>query len=464
MARIVKLPLTEAVCRKILKHLGLIVEMDQDVIDYLPNLDKTNLDYIFGDKIRIAVPMDGGAKFKVPIEKVLDEYEIDYDKWVAFKKDDKDRKNPTKIGKALNKQKNITAKAGGSVEEIEELLKVTDLKSQVNNPESELYIIYSRSPIDVVRMSDDPFPSSCHSRGSDYFECALGDAMNNAGIAYIITKDEYSKIKDLQAKEIILDRDRGVRGIKPLGRIRLRKLVDQNGNSQVVPTLKVYSNYGIKYDKIFKDEVTNWVKGKVNPKFDWEGVLKLVGGTYEDVNVGDMASKIYGKSIEYTNVNHDVSKFNEFVFEFDFQTEIIDKVRTDTYSLSNTSSDGEVRFLWDIIEDGDNCYITGLAKYSGGSIDGPKTIKVVTNNDPVIITFENSLSSVGNVRYKIPLDDYVQPESEEDIDDMVKYITYFILDNLDDHDATYENDWEDEYVSPIKPMLVDGIISDELLG
>ena len=305
---------------KIMVSFDLINEVDQDVIDRIPELDSDNMDYIFGDKVRLSEKLSGGSKFKVPIEKFLDGYDIDYNTFVAFKKSDMDKKNPTKIGKVLAKQKKQLEKNGGDakdIKELDELLKITDLKKVVNTEEASLYVIYSRSPIDVVRMGDTT-RHSCHSPDGEYFYCALADAQNNAGIAYLITETEFGNIKNLQAEEIFLDTDRGVEGIKPLARIRLRKVVDDDMEQQVIPSLNVYAGtYGnFEYDKVFKDQVAKWSKSKLNSKFNWEGVLSLKGGSYEDssVDVETMAKSIFNKDIEYY---HDDSDEEEFKGEFE---------------------------------------------------------------------------------------------------------------------------------------------------
>lgn len=227
---------------------------------------------------------------------------MDFDQWVAYRPNDVEGKNPTKLNKALSKKLSTLKKQEGDpnqISKIGELLNIYDLKAQTQSVTTPLYIIYSRSPIDVARMSDHKGMSSCHSEGGDYFACAVSDAMNNAGIAYLVTEETFELIPDLQADEIFEDNDRGTgeHGVAPLARIRLRKLLDKNGKQQVVPSLKLYGKGS--YQNVFTDSVEQWAKSNINPEFKWDGVLILRGGSYEDLgaDVVKMAKKIFGKTI-----------------------------------------------------------------------------------------------------------------------------------------------------------------------
>ena len=295
----------------------LLTEISQNVINALPVDLEDNLDYIFGSKTRIAEKVGGGSKYTIPIQDILDDFDIDFQSWVAYKKEDTDKKNPTKLNKALNKKMSLLKKQGGDADQIskiETLLNTYDLKAQAQAVETPLYVIFSRSPVDVVRMSDHKYMSSCHSEGGDYFACAVADAMNNAGVAYLVTEEVFDMIDDLQAEEIFEDNDRGTgtNGVAPLARIRLRKLIDRDSNQQVVPSLKLYGRS--EYQKVFTDYVSDWVKTKINPKFKWDDTLTLKGGSYEDAGVGvvTMAEKIFGKSIKSYSADDEDDYQDEF--------------------------------------------------------------------------------------------------------------------------------------------------------
>jgi hypothetical protein len=59
---------------------------------------------------------------------------------------------------------------------------------------SEMHVILSRHPIDVLRMSDISNIHSCHSEGSDYFKCAVAEAKGHGPIAYMVTGEELNKL------------------------------------------------------------------------------------------------------------------------------------------------------------------------------------------------------------------------------------------------------------------------------
>ena len=90
----------------------------------------------------------------------------------------------------------------------------------------ELAIVLSRDPVDVIRMSDHPKAvqaiESCHSEGSGYFDCAVEEAEEGGMIAYMVRKSDIED-KDLDEGELFEDQDRGVKGIKPYARLRLRR-------------------------------------------------------------------------------------------------------------------------------------------------------------------------------------------------------------------------------------------------
>ena len=113
-------------------------------------------------------------------------------------------------------------------------------------------IVVSRDPIDVLRMSDHEGIESCHSEGNSYFECAVAESRGQGLIAYLVDSKELNKllqpespwgfdqdvadmipdpvtIDSFDGKEIFEDKQRGVSGIKPKSRVRLRKYVYNEG-------------------------------------------------------------------------------------------------------------------------------------------------------------------------------------------------------------------------------------------
>lgn len=148
-------------------------------------------------------------------------------------------------------------------------------------------IILSRNPIDIVRMSDHDGWSSCHGPRGSYFSCAIADAKGSGAVAYVVRKSDLEKIQDLQTSEIFSDSDRGVKGIEPLSRLRLRRFINKEDDDYdlAVPEDRTYGR------RIpgFEESVRRWALKKQTGKMEEYGNkrprlkdFQLVGGSYQD--------------------------------------------------------------------------------------------------------------------------------------------------------------------------------------
>ena len=182
------------------------------------------------------------------------------------------------------------------------MLKVPDLQKLYKDSQQRDYcIVYSRSPVDVARMSDHTW-TSCHSQGGDYFHCALADASLNAGVAYLINYSDFPQIElHLQEDEIFKDKERQVNGIVPIARYRIRCVIDSKGNTLAVPSLKLYGKNAGELGPDFANQVIAWAKQQDISDFDFDDTLTLKGGTYEDrgYDIKSMVKRIWGKDIDY---------------------------------------------------------------------------------------------------------------------------------------------------------------------
>jgi hypothetical protein len=183
--------------------------------------------------------------------------------------------------------------------------------SQIGTDASEYTIIYSRAPIDVLRMSDfaDEGIESCHSAGNSYFHCAIAEAQNEGAIAFAVRTEDLEDI-DLDDKEIFEDTDTypKVQGIRPIQRIRIRTLQDEENNTIIgVPERRTYPNQRVNG---FASEVFNFVTERQKNlllKTNEDGTKQLnfttqfnnlstLGGSYFDNPIGtsfaEMAEKI----------------------------------------------------------------------------------------------------------------------------------------------------------------------------
>jgi len=98
---------------------------------------------------------------------------------------------------------------------------------------SDVLFIFSRDEIDVLRMSDHEGLDSCHSLDGRYDQCVLADAKRDGAIIYSVSKSDFEKLAGgtdqaavdaFEGKEIFKDEGRGVEGIVPTGRVRVRKV------------------------------------------------------------------------------------------------------------------------------------------------------------------------------------------------------------------------------------------------
>lgn len=205
--------------------------------------------------------------------------------------------------------------------QIESVFKDGSLKSEHS-------IVISRDPIDVLRMSDHRNIRSCHSEGDSYFSCAISESKGNGLIAYLVETNELDRlltpkdpwgwdpetgkgpekfdISELDDKEIFADPMRGVKGIVPKSRIRLRKYVNtEMGYEFAVPENRTYGPH----PPGFKDLVRSWAWEQQKHLFEFGADelslfdLKMHGGSYRDSSDGEILTSFFKEGGIDTNIN-----------------------------------------------------------------------------------------------------------------------------------------------------------------
>ena len=185
-------------------------------------------------------------------------------------------------------------------------------------------IIYTRHPIDVLRMSDFDNIQSCHSPtsrggGAEYYKCAVAEAYGHGFMAYVVEDAVLQNVKtyrrdskkmsnqemldDMQDKEEELFKDaaREKGWIVPLSRVRVKKYTNPSLKlALAVPEERVY---GQKFPS-FVSSVVKWAKDKQENtiekiELDDEGSLDLTtwerhGGTYQDTNDSRLLYNLLG--------------------------------------------------------------------------------------------------------------------------------------------------------------------------
>lgn len=269
--------------------------------------------HIFGNKLRIVIPMDDKQKYSVnenQIEFALEKegfVDIDFEKGTANKK------VQTKQGEKIQKVKlgKILKSLSKKDSFWQEALHWWELKSDKTKEMGDatgVSIVISRSPIDIIRMSDHSEWHSCHAPpghtgyNSSYWPCSGQEARTGGAIAYVVRNSDLSKIKNIQAPEIFKDKNRKIDGIEPLERLRLRRFTAYVKDKKTEMDILVPEDsvYGIRHVG-FYERVLNWAKKIQEPYVDfnkppdWKNV-HLRGGTYQDTSADKLWNKFFPKA------------------------------------------------------------------------------------------------------------------------------------------------------------------------
>ncbi len=212
---------------------------------------------------------------------------------------------------------------------------------------SDYFIILSRHPIDVAKMSDTGRLHSCHAQGREYFQCAMTEAQGHGPVAFLINRDSLERVKDLipTKEEIFEDSDRDIDGIDPLARIRTRKFISKD-YELAIPEIREYG------DKIagFYDSLKEFLISKQKPLFNNEipemNDFTRDGGSYED----NASSKLWNKffdtdefsgTVRYSGQDDYSSLSNQYRQE---AKEYLSKYKFDPK---------QIKIYWDLLDDHD---------------------------------------------------------------------------------------------------------------
>jgi hypothetical protein len=258
---------------------------------------------IFGDKLRMIIPLMDDSKdyhnIIGQISKIKNFHSFDPEKKEVIKKIEVD----PKYGGGVKFQKINLGRAISSLNIPEEEKKkmldwFANQSSNINEMDKlgKYKVIISRSPIDLLRMSDNRILHSCHAEGGQFFHCAIAEAKNGGAIAFLVNTDGLSGITEdeLQNEEIFEDLSRGVRGITPFSRIRIRRYEStaEANFSVAIPDTKIYG----RNIENFYDTVKNFLKQKqfsgemnvdeIHNRYMNRALVRK-GGSYQDHGVGD---------------------------------------------------------------------------------------------------------------------------------------------------------------------------------
>ncbi len=219
--------------------------------------------------------------------------------------------------------------SGDFIEALGNYISAKDLVDGYNQMGAGYSILITRHPIDVLRMSDFDNIQSCHSKGGQYYDCAVQEAQNGGAIAYLV-KNEDIKNLDLNQSDIFKDEARDIDGITPISRIRLRNFAAKDGSFELaVPEDRVY---GTDIDGFAKN-LKNWAYNNQIEQFrDEEGNINypsiedmvLRGGSYQDTAAGILLQNLFGDESGYSSFeridkenDNDVSLYDQYQQEAD---------------------------------------------------------------------------------------------------------------------------------------------------
>jgi len=219
---------------------------------------------------------------------------------------------------------------------------------EVGEEKSSVYsVIYTRHPIDVMRMSDFDNIYSCHSppsrsggMGGSFYKCAVAEAHGHGIMAYVVKNEDLKNLKELnevedltdqefldalgdEEEELFLDSERNTGDIEPVSRLRIKKFGSPEHKMEfAVPELakQIYGGHGksAQGSKEFYSTVKKWALENQKEQFDKllkiakeEDVLDLrklerYGGTYVDYGV---SSEDLLRSLLATDENEEWLRF-----------------------------------------------------------------------------------------------------------------------------------------------------------
>jgi len=296
------------------------------------------------------------------------------------------------VGEKGTGKKNYEIFAGMGYDEYKELGKETE------------YVVFSRHPIDVFRMSDHEGLQSCHTipssrdklgaspseeKWDQYNICALAEAHANGMIAYALNPDlpelegealTQDYIDQYEDGELFTDDERDVGIFTPLARLRIKNvafLADKGDYSEVlsrvaVPEKRSYGDNIPGFVEYVNKTITTSQEDKIadilektGDVIDFRNFLR-VGGSYQDNNVEnslfDMLKRSSGRELEYENSTQYSAALEQSLKDMHQGTNEEDAIEV-LEDLKNEYNRGFINFDNLSVEEdwngGDSFYITG---------------------------------------------------------------------------------------------------------
>lgn len=168
------------------------------------------------------------------------------------------------------------------------------------------FILLTRNPLDVLRMADFKSLQSCHSppypskkkpSGKFYF-CAIQESEGGGAVAYLVSGNTPKDVS--QDEEVLEDSDRGIKGLNPISRIRIRQVryKSRDGDTKIlaIPEQRIYGtaekNFQVKLVEYFRNNQQSTIDeiSQALLKDSSSATFELLGGSYLDTELSDLVS------------------------------------------------------------------------------------------------------------------------------------------------------------------------------
>jgi len=334
------------------KLINEISKRDMDLVRYDRPVEELPFDNIFGDKLRIVLPISLGeesdSKFDILLDRIKQFFDSDnrkekFPNMIKFVRFDyKTKKAVVKLQTQMGEKDREETLASlfdkmfksGYINKAYRDDNIKWIEQNIAQLLPSSYVVISRSVVDNLRMSDISGIQSCHSPGGGYYSSCLSEAAGGGVIAFVIDGGELEKkqIENIETdEEIFSDKDRSVEGLEATYRLRMRKYYAPDDGSEdgeevgyfILPERKVYkksTSKGIGNSVRVPglvEVVTDFLKSKQN--LNKENILKLFtnkdiirkGGSYGDSDDHYLFNQYFGGSDFNGYIRHEEEEIDE---------------------------------------------------------------------------------------------------------------------------------------------------------
>jgi len=216
----------------------------------------------------------------------------------------------------------------------------------------EYSIMFSRHPIDIMRMSDHQGITSCHDPNyghGNFFHCAQQEAVDGGGVAYLVKTKDLEDV-NLDDEEVFEDRDRDTGGdLEPISRVRLRRYTSKFPDEKTgdkfdfaVPETSIYGNSRIagfqkRINRWLRDEQKDLIKRNGGREQFRSDNFVLRGGSYRDSDDGPLFNNFFNDAMDRGNTTHEFKGQESLVnMSEHYRTELEEMEETWNQTLKRT--------------------------------------------------------------------------------------------------------------------------------